>query len=125
MRVVVGVDGDDDVVARLDSWLRDRPALADVQISRGRCEVEPGELGAVEVLTFVASDVALPLILSAMYDFFRDRRRSRPTERPRVVVTRTDLPTGAHQVRWEIEGPAGTVEDVIRRLGEDSDSGEH
>jgi hypothetical protein len=124
MRVVVGVDGDDDLAGSLESWLRDSPELTDVQISQGRGEVRPGELGAVEVLTFVATNVALPLILTAVYDFFARRRRSRPAERARVVVTRTDLPGGARQVQLEFEGPAGEIEGVVRDLGGGSGSGE-
>ena len=124
MRVVIDVDGDDDVVGSLEAWLRDGPGLTDVRISRGRGEVTSGELGTVEVLTFMATDVALPLILNSVYDFFQGRRRTRPAERARVVVTRTDLPGGARQVRWEIEGSAGEVEDVIRELGGGSGSGE-
>ncbi|MFG2106506.1 effector-associated constant component EACC1 [Micromonospora chersina] len=115
MRVVVDVHGDDDAVARLHSWLWDRPGLAAVEISRGRGEVGPGDLGAAEVLMFMASDVMLPLILNALYDFFRDRRRSRPSERPRLVITRTDLPDGVRRVELEFEGPAETVVDLARR----------
>jgi hypothetical protein len=116
MRVVAEVDGDADLVAGLESWLRDRSGLAEVELSRGRTEVGRGELGAAEVLAFIASDVLLPLVLDAVYDFFRDRRRSRPAEQPRVVMTRTDLPGGIRRVVLDVEGPAETVVEVAREV---------
>lgn len=122
MRVVADVSGADDVVAQLDSWLRDTPALAGVEVCRGRGEVGPGELGAAEVLTFVASDVVLPLVLAAVYDFFRNRRRSQPAERPRVLLTRTDLPSGARRVELEVEGPPEVVVNVACKALEAPDS---
>ncbi|MBX6751876.1 MAG: hypothetical protein IRY85_19825 [Micromonosporaceae bacterium] len=110
MQVMVHVeDGHDDAVEGLESWLRDRPDLGDVEIRRGRAPIRPGELGAAEILTFIATSVALPFVINAIYDFFRSRRRTRPAERARVVLIRVDLPAGERRVALDVEGPADTV----------------
>lgn len=114
MRVVMEIEGDGDLIGRLHDSLRDRPDLTRVEVSRGRAEVRPGELGAAQVLAFVASNVMLPLVLAAVYDFFRDRRRARPAERPRVVLIRTDLPGGARRVELDIEGPQEAAIELAR-----------
>lgn len=122
VRVVVGVDGgDDDVVAQLDAWLRSRSALAGVEVRRGRAQVGPDELGAAEIVTFLATNVALPLVLAAIYDFFRDRRRSRPAELVQVRLTRTDLPGVGCSVALELNGPAEQVVEVARKALEGPD----
>jgi hypothetical protein len=105
VNVVVSFHGGDDAVTELDASLRSNPALADVRVRRGRAEIRPGQLGAGEVLTFLATDVALPVVLTAIYDFFKARRRSRPAEQARVVLTRTDLPDGTRQTELRLEGP--------------------
>ncbi|MFD0579670.1 hypothetical protein [Dactylosporangium darangshiense] len=120
MIVVVDVD----VVAQLDVALRGNPALAGVEVRRGRAGVGAGELGAGEVVTFLATDVTLPLVLNAIYDFFKARRRSRPAERARVVLTRTDLPDGTRRTEMTLDGPAEAVVAAVRAaLSEASDVG--
>lgn len=123
MRVLVAVEGGGvAVIGQLVDSLRRRPELAQIEIARGRVEVRSGQLGATEVLTFVTSNVILPLVLAAIYDFFRDRRRSRPAERPRVVLTRTDLPDGYRRVELNIEGPQKAVVELARTMLEAPES---
>ena len=104
VRIVMDVDGDGDVVSRLEFWLlHRRQDLAGTDIRRGRAGVRPGDLGGAEVLEFLANEVSLPLLLAAVYDFFRDRRRSRPAEKTRVTLTRTDLPDGTRTVTLSLD----------------------
>ncbi|MFC7248190.1 hypothetical protein ACFQO7_37505 [Catellatospora aurea] len=109
MQIEMGVDGDGDVVAQLNAWLASRPDLAGMDVRRARATVVPGQLGAVEVLAFLATEVTLPLVLNAVYDFFRSRRRSRPAERARVTVTWTDHPDGTRTTMLDLDGPADAV----------------
>lgn len=124
VQVAVHVDGHDDAVAELEAWLRAQPDLDEVDLRRGRAPVEPGELGAAEILTFVATSVALPLVLNAIYDFFRSRCRTRPAERARVVLTRIDLPNGRRWVELDVDGPADAVVQVVRQAFEVPPDGE-
>jgi hypothetical protein len=125
VRVVVSVDGpvDDDVVAQLDARLRSSPALTGVEVRRGRAEIGSGELGATEVVTFLATNVALPLVLTAIYDFFRDRRRSHPADSARVTLTRTDVAGVGRTAQLRLEGPAETVVEVARKALEEPNAG--
>lgn len=119
--VVVDVDGGaGDVVSQLDGSLRSDPRLAGVDIQRGRAEVRQGDLGGHDVLTFLATDVMLPLVLSAIYDFFKARLRSRPGERVRVRLRRTDLPDGTRQTELALDGPGDVVLAAVRQALEGS-----
>jgi hypothetical protein len=114
--VVVNIDGGgNDVVTQLDGSLRSNPKLAGVEVRRGRAEVRPGDLGVGDVLTFLATDVTLPLVLSAIYDFLKARLRSRPAERVRVGLKRTDLPDGTRQTEMTLEGPADVVVAAVQK----------
>jgi hypothetical protein len=124
MRVVMDVDGSGGVVTQLHADLRRRPGLAQVDVRRGRAEVGEGELGAGEVLTFLATEVSLPLVLNAVYDFFRDRRRSQRAEQVRVRLTRTDLPDGTRTVDFELHGPADAAVSAVRAAFGEFGSGE-
>jgi len=108
------VDGDDNVLSLLEDALRSRSALDAADVRRRRTDIKPGHMGGGEVLTFFLTDVSLPLLLNAVYDFFKARRRSRPAERVCVTVTRTDHPNGARSIELRLDGPAEVALDAVR-----------
>lgn len=81
---------------------------------RERVEVAPDELGAVEVLVFVATDVLLPVAIQVLYDYVRDRRRVSPGRPVQVTLTRVDHPDGAREVELDAEGPPDAVIAMVR-----------
>lgn len=115
MRVRVEVSGGaDDELGQLEQWLHSDRDLDVLEVQRGRAEIGSGELGAAEVLLFVASDVMLPMAVEALYDFVRSRRRVRPADNVRLRLTRVDLPDGGRVVELEVDGSAEAAVAMVR-----------
>jgi hypothetical protein len=106
--------GADDELGQLERWLRSARTFDQLEVARGRAEIGPGELGAIEVLIFVATDVLLPLAVQGIYDFLRHRRRIRHSDDIRVRLTRTDLADGRRMVELDVEGTVDATVAMVR-----------
>ena len=106
MEVAIEVSGgqDDELEQVRDDLLGQDVTRAKIVLGRGT--VEDGELGAEQVLMFIGQNVALPLVVQALYDYLTRRRRTTSASRLRITLTRTDLPGDVRRTELTLEGPA-------------------
>src|SRR5262245_47528890 len=110
-------EGRSDDVRRLEQALRDDVRLDSLAVERERVEIPPDELGAVEVLVFVATNVLLPLAIQVIYDYVKNRHRTSPGQSMRVRLVRVDHPNG-RAVEVNVDGPPDAVIAMIRDADE-------
>ncbi len=115
MQVLIDVSGgqDDELERLLESLQADDMVGAKVGLQRQ--PVRDGSLGAEQVLIFLGQNVALPLLVQALYDYLTSRRRTAAASRLRIVLSRTDLPGGARHTEVTAEGPANEVIQAVRK----------
>src|SRR4051794_8571902 len=97
LRLIVD-DADESPIGELRNELIEDPELRSAQIHVVQTLPEPGTLGVAEILEFVGSDVLLPVVISAVYDWFKERRDRKRNTTLTVTVMRTDLPDGGREV---------------------------
>jgi hypothetical protein len=105
-------DGQDNELEQVRDALRGQD-ITKARIVLGRGSIKDGALGAEQVLLFIGQDVALPLVVHALYDYLTRRRRTLSASRLRIALARTDLPGGVHRAELTIEGPADEVVEAV------------
>jgi hypothetical protein len=117
MDIVLTIDGGRfDELRRIETAIRDELQERDLRVGRAAAEVEPGALGALEVLQFVGENVFLPMLVQTVYDYVVKRLREPDGETVKVLLTRTDLPGGARRCELAIEGNAKEVAAALEEL---------
>jgi len=118
MEIAIEVSGgQDNELERVRDALQGQD-IAKARISLVRGSIKDGALGVEQVLLFIGQDVAVPLMVHALYDYLTRRRRTPSASRLRIALARTDLPGGVHRTELAIEGPADeVVEAVCKELG--------
>ncbi len=101
-----------DLITQLQSALRADPQFRGAEIRVAASTPAQGTLGAHEILIFAGQDVALPLLVHALYDQIVSLKK-RAGRSLKLAVTRHDLADGSRQGMLSIEGSA---DDVIRLL---------
>lgn len=113
MEIAIEISGGQD-----DELEQVRDALQEQDISRARIvlsrgTIKDGTLGAEQVLLFIGQDVALPLVVHALYDYLTRRRRTLSASRLRITLARTDLPGDVHRTELTIMGSADEVVEAV------------
>ncbi|GAB3835739.1 hypothetical protein ACFPIJ_33630 [Dactylosporangium cerinum] len=108
------VDDVDGGLVELLGALQADPGLEAAEPRRGQTAVRSDELGTAEVVELIATDVLLPMVVQALYDFLSSRVR-RGSETAKIVVTRTDLPDGERRVEITLDGSSEAAVEVVRR----------
>jgi hypothetical protein len=120
MEIVIEVSGgQDDELARIQDDLHERGGIAGGRVVRSPATIREGTLGVEQILIFAGQNVALPLLVQALYDYLKSRRRTRSAANLKMTLARTDLPDGARRVELTLEGAAeDVIEAACKELGE-------
>ncbi|MFC7220070.1 hypothetical protein ACFQLX_18145 [Streptomyces polyrhachis] len=117
MRIALSVEGGrDDELEALELAVAEELREEGVRTARSTGEVEPGALGAEEILLFVGTNVLLPVTLTALYDYVKARLRGPQHAGLRFHLVRTDLPDGTRRIELTAEGEAQDVAAVLKEL---------
>jgi hypothetical protein len=113
-------DGDrrTDLITQLQSALRTDPRFRGAEIRVDASTPAQGTLGAHEILIFVGQDIALPLLVHALYDQIVSLK-NRAGRSLKLTMTRHDLADGSRQGTLSIEGSPDDVIHVLATADED------
>ncbi|GAA0479503.1 MULTISPECIES: hypothetical protein [Streptomyces] len=117
MDVVVTIEGGRaDELGSLERAVKNKLKPQGVRTVRTVSEVQQGALGAVEVLQFLGENVALPIVLQALYDYTAQRLWQPKRADLKIHAVRTDLPDGTRRTELILEGKAKDVTAALKEL---------